>query len=255
MILDIVSDSRHNLVMNSVEQPRISRKRSICDISATSNPKQIPSQKPIVRIVSARSVGGSSGNGNPVRPKDFLESLLRSLGLEVKVKSCLHLQDFFVEPKKSEIEAYGFESLNAVRNQDIDLLRKLHEEGRPLKCSNQFGESLLHLACRKSFAGVVRFLVKEVQVPFAVKDDFGRNPAHDACWTIKPNWELMDLIVEECPDLFFIEDVRGHTPLDYIRREHWPEWERYLRSKGLDLKPKCLPSTTTTVTATTGSSA
>lgn len=226
------------------EQPRISRKRSICDISATSNQKHIPMQKPIVRIVSSLTVGAKSKSGNSVRPKEFLESLLFSLGLEVKVQSCAQLSDFFVEPETSEIEAYGFESLNAVRTQNVELLRKFHEEGRPLKCSNRFGESLLHLACRKSFAGVVQFLVREAKVPFAVKDDFGRNPAHDACWTVTPNWDLMDLIVEECPDLFFIEDVRGHTPLDYIRREHWPEWEVYLTKKGTALKPKFLPSAT-----------
>ena len=112
---------------------------------------------------------------------------------------------------------------------------------RPLKCSNQFGESLLHLACRKSFADVVRFLVQDAKVPLTVKDDFGRNPAHDACWTISPNWELMDLIVEKCPDLFFVEDVRGHTPLDYIRMEHWPTWINYLCRKGDQLTPKQLP--------------
>jgi ankyrin repeat protein len=107
-----------------------------------------------------------------------------------------------------------------------------------MKCSNQFGESLLHLACRKSFADVVRFLVQEAGVPFNVKDDFGRNPAHDACWTIIPNWELMDLIVEKCPDLLFVEDVRGHTPLDYVRAEHWPAWVKYLEQKGDKLAPK-----------------
>lgn len=231
--------------MNAVrkEQPRISRKRSLCDISFTSNPKVIPGEKPVVRIVSRPSLPKTKKVEPVIKPLVFLKSHLLSLGVKVDVQSCQQLPEFFAEPTQSEIDAYGFDLLNAVRNQDLEALEKFHKEGRPLKCSNQFGESLLHLACRKSFAKVVQFLVRDAQVPLNVKDDFGRNPAHDACWTISPNWELMDLIVEQCPDLFFIEDVRGHTPLDYIRMEHWPTWVKYLSENGEKLKPKQLPFT------------
>jgi hypothetical protein len=176
-----------------------------------------------------------------IKPLVFLKSHLLSLGVEIELQSCQKLVNFFVEPQQSEIDAYGFDLLNAVRSEDLEALEKFRQEGRPLKCSNQFGESLLHLACRKSFAKVVRFLIHNANVPMNVKDDFGRNPAHDACWTISPNWELMDLIVDECPDLFFIEDVRGHTALDYIRMEHWPAWINYIRDKGDRLTPKRLP--------------
>lgn len=228
--------------MNAVRKdpPRISRKRSLCDISYTNNPKEIPVEKPFVRIVSRTSLPRRTQDP-VVKPMIFLQSHLSSLGVEIEVQPCQHLPDFFVEPQQSEIDAYGFDVLNAVRNQDLEALDNFHKEGRPLKCSNQFGESLLHLACRKSFADVVRFLVQDAGVPLNVKDDFGRNPAHDACWTISPNWELIDLIVEKCPDLFFVEDVRGHTPLDYIRMEHWPTWINYLREKGGLLTPKQLP--------------
>jgi hypothetical protein len=220
--------------------PKISRKRSLCDISFTKNTKVIPLEKPFVRIVSRPSLPKKIAEP-VIKPQVFLKSHLLSLGVSIEVKSCKQLADFFVEPQQSEIDAYGFDLLNAVRNQDLEALEKFREEGRPLKCSNQFGESLLHLACRKSFVKVVRFLIQNAHVPLNVKDDFGRNPAHDACWTISPNWELMDLIVDECPDLFFIEDVRGHTALDYVRMEHWPAWINYMKTKGDRLAPKRLP--------------
>jgi hypothetical protein len=220
------------------EAPRISRKRSLVDISCTSNPREIPIVKPFVRIVSSRPSSTKKIEKDvTVKPRAFLLSLLESRGVHAKVYSCQSISDFFAEPQQSEINAYGFEALNAVRSQDLETLKKFHKEGRPLKCSNQFGESLLHLACRKSFAEVVKFLVEGAAVPFNVKDDFGRNPAHDACWTVTPNWDLMDVIVDRCPELFFIEDVRGHTPLDYVRMEHWPAWTKYLSEKGHKLTP------------------
>jgi hypothetical protein len=231
------------------EPPRISRKRSLCDISSTlstSTSNVIPNMKPFVRVVSRATIPKTK-KLEVQKPKEFLKSNLASLGVVTKFVSCQDIPEFFLEPQDSEVDAYGHEVLNAVRNQDLELLRRFYEEGRPLKCSNQFGESLLHLACRKSFAGVTRFLVEDAQVPFNVKDDFGRNPSHDACWTISPNWDLMDLIVEKCPDLFFIEDVRGHTPLDYVRMEHWPAWIKYLADKGKGLTPKSLQVTHTIV--------
>jgi Ankyrin repeats (3 copies) len=220
--------------------PKISRKRSICDISTTKNINVIPVENRCVRIISRPSLPKTIVE--PVtKPLVYLKSHLLSLGVDIKLQSCRHLAEFFLDPQQSEIDAYGFDLLNAVRNQDLKALEKFYNEGRPLKCSNQFGESLLHLACRKSFTKVVRFLIETANVPLNVKDDFGRNPAHDACWTISPNWELMDLIVDECPDLFYIEDVRGHTALDYIRMEHWPAWNNYIRMKGVRLTPKRIP--------------
>ena len=177
-----------------VELPRISRKRSLCDISSTlssasTQPNVIPDVKPFVRVISRPTMPKKKKVEVP-KPKEFLKSNLSSFGVEAKFVSCQDIPEFFLEPKDAEVDAYGHELLNAVRNQDLELLEKFHKEGRPLKCSNQFGESLLHLACRKSFAGVTRFLVEDANVPFNVKDDFGRNPSHDACWTISPNWEL-----------------------------------------------------------------
>lgn len=175
-----------------------------------------------------------------VSPQDHLIACLKAQGIEVKVHSYITVEDLFEAPKKDEIEAYGFEALDAVRTRDIALLESFHAKGRPLKCSNRFGESILHLACRKGFTDVTDFLINKADVPLWVKDDFGRNPLHDACWTCEPNFELMDLVIAKCPDLLLISDARGHTPLSYVRREHWGEWIKYIDSKLNIMKPKRL---------------
>jgi len=160
--------------------------------------------------------------------------LLQRLETKVVIQSSLSesLQtSFFQAPTAEEIAAYDHDSLAAIRNQDMTTLRQFHAQGRPLKCSNQFGESLLHMACRKGMVEVTTFLVEEASVPFAVCDDYGRTPLHDACWAHTTNFELVDLILTQCPDLLYMEDKRGNTPLSYLKQQKWAAWAAYLESK------------------------
>lgn len=150
-------------------------------------------------------------------------------------------ENFFHHPTKEEIESYKHDVLDAVRNSDLEMLKKFHADKRPLKCSNAFGESILHLACRKNLVQVVRFLVETAGVPVRVSDDYGRSPLHDAVWVKQPNFELMDIVIGKCPDLLYIKDRRGHTPLGFARRDQWKAWNDYLKSKDADfLTPKLL---------------
>lgn len=219
------------------DMAKISRKRSLQSVYFTA-----PEANKPVRIVSTlprRLSGNKKAREEPSdNPHQFLMTYLTSQGINAKVQRFDAVGDLFEEPKQAEIDAYGFEALDAVRTRDIEKLKDFHKEGRPLKCSNRFGESILHLACRKGFPDVVDFLINIADVPVCVKDDFGRSPMHDACWTVTPNFELMDLLVEKAPDLLLVSDARGHTPLDYARREHWKKWVDYLTEKGTKLMPE-----------------
>eukprot|EP00529_Nitzschia_sp_RCC80_P026090 CAMPEP_0113498088 /NCGR_PEP_ID=MMETSP0014_2-20120614/30967_1 /TAXON_ID=2857 /ORGANISM="Nitzschia sp." /LENGTH=349 /DNA_ID=CAMNT_0000392051 /DNA_START=228 /DNA_END=1277 /DNA_ORIENTATION=+ /assembly_acc=CAM_ASM_000159 len=253
-------------IVDEISGPvRLSKKRSLCDMASktASNRKQqmssATSSRPVVKIMSAPRMMSTSSKttaakSSPTasnkprveesRPIDVLMSILRSSSSSLKDVQVVSFEDipsdFYTQFTEAQMEAYGSEVLGAIRSQDLDALRQIHKAGRPLNCANRFSESLVHLACRKSFDSVVNMLVNEAGVTLRVKDDFGRNPAHDACWTVTPNWKLMDLIVESCGDLLLVSDVRGHTPLDYVRREHWAAWSEYLRAKGETLVPKIL---------------
>jgi hypothetical protein len=164
-------------------------------------------------------------------PKDLLLYYLREVGYKADTKSSSSLANFFLELNNEHIEAYSVELVKAIRDRNIPLLRQFHESGRMLQCSNRFGESLLHMACRRGYTDVVRFLIKEADVSLRIKDDFGRTPLHDACWSASPNFELMELIIEHDPDLLLIEDGRGHSPFSYARRSHWKEWNDFLTAR------------------------
>lgn len=149
----------------------------------------------------------------------------------MEIQSYSDLNGFFLPPTPEEIDAYKHDAITAVRTENLEALKRFHAESRPLKCSNRFGGSILHLACRKGSLQAAQYLVEEANVPLQVCDDYGRNPLHDACWSHKPNFDLIDLILRHCPDLLYIKDKRGFTPLHHVRRELWHRWNTYFKAK------------------------
>ena len=171
-------------------------------------------------------------------PHLVLLKMMSKKGFEATSRDYSDLEEFFHKPSQDEIDSYGFEVLRAIRDADITFLRQYHSEGKSLNICNRFGESVLHLACRKQLFAVVDFLLNEAHVPAEVVDDYGRTPLHDACWTSEPNFDVVDLILDKCPDLLLVKDKRGHTPLFYARKEHWGNWLRHLGRNILKALPK-----------------
>lgn len=197
----------------------ITLKRTNSETCALQRPRKM--QRILMSSLPDRMIASSVEEPSP-------ESFLNK---SIQIQSYTAFSDFFQAPTAEEVEAYDHEAINAIRTENMETLRQYHAAGRPLKCSNKFGESLLHMACRKGMFEVTTFLVKEAQVPFAVCDDYGRSPLHDACWAHTTNFELVDLILTECPDLLYIQDKRGNSPLSYLKQTKWAAWNKYLNSK------------------------
>jgi len=196
-----------------------------------------------VKIVSSQSSLRSSSSSLPsiedMCPYTFIESVLipdhdenddTDQPAKEEQMQPLHATEF-LRPTEEQIAAYSNDAVAAVRTSDINALRKIYEEGRTLGCCNRFGESLLHVACRRSNADVVSFLLKEAGVSPRIKDDYGRTPLHDACWRGNPEYDIVELLLSEEPRLAFVKDVRGHKPFQYARREHWGGWKEFLDRK------------------------
>ncbi len=77
----------------------------------------------------------------------------------------------------------------------------------------------------------MKFLIERAKVSIRLRDDFGKTPLHDAFWTATPNVKLVELLVEHCPSLLFVSDVRGHSPLQYARVEHHKLWIDFLNER------------------------
>merc|ERR1712125_283841 len=127
---------------------------------------------------------------------------------------------------------------DAFRRNDLDAIKSFHCQGRLLQCCNKFGESVIHLTCRRGSYDILNFLIDEAKVSILVRDDSGRTPLHDACWTSTPNYDLITLLLEHCPDLLLISDNRNFTPLNYVPSVLWTKWSKYLEEKKHLLRPK-----------------
>jgi len=166
-------------------------------------------------------------DANAKKPLEVVIEILSSSGANSDTKPSIDVTDFFVKVDTM----YDQDVVNAIRSNDVDALRKLHSEGTNLECGNRFGETLIHLACRRSSRELVAFLVQEAGVSILVRDDFGRTPMHDCCWRPEIDLELLDMLLDLAPELLLLSDKRGHTPLDYSRREHWDKLIPFLHDK------------------------
>mmetsp|Transcript_25114 Transcript_25114/g.54805 ORF Transcript_25114/g.54805 Transcript_25114/m.54805 type:complete len:309 (-) Transcript_25114:60-986(-) len=179
-------------------------------------------------------------------PDVYVQRLLRCNGYDSTSRPASSLTGFFETPTRAQIEAYDATVVTAVRDEDIDTLRNIYDSGRTLQCCNRFGESLTHMACRRGFVDVAKFLLEVANVSTRVKDDYGRTILHDACWSSQPRFELVDLLIKRDPDLLLISDARGFVPFQYVKREHWGQWIDFLSERKHLIRPRQFNFTTAT---------
>jgi Ankyrin repeats (3 copies) len=180
-----------------------------------------PSKEPVPTFATA-----GAGASTACSPKQYLEQLLQ--GISEKHIPQRFTRGAFVKPSDNESESYNV-AANLVRTNDLAKLRDLHNQGKNLDACNRVGESLLHLACRRGHVGIVEFLMNEAKVRWDHQDDFGRTVLHDALWRPDPSIELMEALLKVVsPEWLLAQDIRGHTPFDYARREHAEAWYEFL---------------------------
>ena len=161
---------------------------------------------------------------------DFVRQVFRENGVTYSHETLLKKLSF-MEPAENMIRNHTVEKTNHVRRGDLASLRKLHERGESLDSCNRFGESLVSLAARHGCTEIIDFMIKEAKVNLLVRDDYGRTVLHDALWTPQPNTELVTTILVAAPEFLLVEDIRGYTPLRYMRVEHREAWMQFFEEK------------------------
>ncbi len=133
------------------------------------------------------------------------------------------------KPTELQQASYGIKLVEAVRSCDSLLLRRLLQAGLSPNPCNAYGESLLHMVCRRGDLPLLHEMMN-AGCSFQVSDDFGRTPLHDACWTTAPNFALITEILSCDIHLFRILDCRGASPLSYIKKDNWVQWIQFFHS-------------------------
>ena len=159
---------------------------------------------------------------NDLRPTDFLRCLIPE---ELEPPS-----DALTYQKTTPTDGYTMDAVGAIRANDVPALRYLLNHGHSFNACNANGEYLIHLACRRAQPETVEFLINEAKVNVNVRDIMGRTILHDICWKSFPDLVLMSAVLKLVqPGLFLAKDIRGHTPFDYARKQHWKKWVDFLR--------------------------
>ncbi len=179
-----------------------------------------------------------------LKPSDFARSIFKRNRSPLRDQRSNGASPFH-EPTKIDMEIHAKHSqriydfvrkgndLEGFKQCIYELQHTYKLQGKPFRCSNRFGESLMHLACRRGRTEIVRFLVEELpgvtpSQMLSIKDDCLKTPLHDACWTASPNVELVELILNHAPEQVIMQDIRGNTPFDYVRKEDYQLWLRFL---------------------------
>ena len=102
-----------------------------------------------------------------------------------------------------------------------------HTHCDSMTACNKFGESIMHMAARRSNFAVLEFLLAHGG-SFCCVDDYGRIPLHDACWRLVPQFDVVAILMDQDPSLILASDRRGFAPLSYVQNEHWRDWCAYL---------------------------
>eukprot|EP00977_Amphora_coffeiformis_P000844 scaffold184_cov179-Amphora_coffeaeformis.AAC.3 len=164
-----------------------------------------------------------------ISPFAYLGSTVLSRGYSNKTFSSLETA-YFNDPTAYQRASFGRHFAEAVRFGNIHALRKCLLAGLSPNASNAHGESVLHMACRSNQAACFRLLMAfgaEVQVC----DSNGRTILHEACWCEDPSFEIIEAILDVDTRMLFLTDSRGSTPLEYVRRENWTRFTKFLMTK------------------------
>lgn len=140
---------------------------------------------------------------------------------------------------EARLNGYCHETVHAVRTNDVARLRALYGDGLCMNACNRSGESLLHLACRRGTLETVAFFIHEAHVDVTVTDDLGRTCLHDVCWRPRASEAIpiLKLLLHSVPPQLLIQaDRRGHTCLNYTRKEDWGKWNAFLQEQSVVLR-------------------
>lgn len=130
------------------------------------------------------------------------------------------------------LDSYIMDVVRAIRKSDIRTLRQFLNDGQSFDACNRNGETFLHLACRCSKTEIIEFLIDEANANVNARDGLGRTILHDACWRPLPDLQLLSSLLRRIPiHMILTEDIRGHSCFDYCRKEHWNQWNEFLKQQ------------------------
>jgi hypothetical protein len=179
---------------------------------------------------------------NDREPQDILDGLLYSRKYSTEPYYAKE-SGYYNRPSALQQASYTSHMIQLVKNNEVAAFEKILSSGLVSpNPANAYGESLLHMACRRGHTELLCVMLKH-GASIQIADDYGRTPLHDACWAAAPNFALVDLLLAADPRLFQMMDKRGALPLDYVKcAQDKNAWNRYLIQTADTYWPDVLPT-------------
>lgn len=162
-------------------------------------------------------------------PQVSLDIMLRTRGHSTRRYQTLK-SAYYNTPNEEQRTGYTNAVLEAIRHADLPAFRKLLADGMSPNACNAYGESIVHMVCRRGLVDFLRVLIL-AGCRLQSADDYGRTPLHDACWAAEPNFAVVELILKCDVRLFHMTDARGAVPLEYVHVHHYQAWLEFLKEK------------------------
>merc|ERR1719506_2540905 len=180
-----------------------------------------------------------------IHPTEYVRAAFTANGFPVEphqvqmIKACTRRLVAHAPPTTQQLHEYHDPEahlVQVIRTNNVRQARHLYHAGKlTVNACNPFGESILHLACRRGLYEMVQFLVEEVGIALDTqRDDYHRTVLHDVLWSASDfdtTANLVKYLLLTCAStaaLLLVEDVRGYTPFDYARAEHRGKWLHFL---------------------------
>lgn len=180
-------------------------------------------------ISSMRRTGHKAKDISPDSPQAFLENELKARGYSTKQYNTIET-GYYCNPNPLQLASYGRIVTKAMyRPDNTKGLGDLLTCGISPNACNKFGESIVHLVSRRGHRDLLLMLI-DSGASLKISDDYGRTPLHDACWQSVPNFPTVRLILEADRHLVNLKDVRGTTPLAYVKPQNFAKWINFLKS-------------------------
>ncbi|KAL7558595.1 hypothetical protein ACA910_001296 [Epithemia clementina (nom. ined.)] len=166
-------------------------------------------------------------------PQMLLDEAMVSRGYCADSYQTLHTS-YYKSPTELQLASYGPYMIRMVKESNADGLRAALKAGISPNPCNQFGESLVHMACRRGDMKILSILL-DAGASVQVADDYGRTPLHDACWAANPAFDVVEAILKLDTRLFYMKDCRGSLPLFYVHRDHFDAWSTFLLDRAVPI--------------------
>jgi hypothetical protein len=164
-----------------------------------------------------------------ISPQGYLDGMIRSRGYSTRRYKTLQ-SGYYNKPTVLQQQSYHVNLIELLRAGAFDKLNKIFASGISPNPCNQYGESFVHMICRRGELAPLQVLLQN-GCTLQVTDDYGRTPLHDACWAARPAFDVVDAVLRFDIRLVYMTDCRGAVPFSYIRKEQWPEWNQFLESR------------------------